>query len=128
MTQKEAIKDWIAHWERMIAWVEKQRPRDCTYMYRMVDAINECWDLAYCPLCKLYSFNCTQCPMGNKYGACNNKNSENLYGQVHRSLTWKKWLKYAKEFLKQLKSLLEEQPCGDCDRYEFYYGDEKNKL
>ena len=115
-----ALKDSIAHWERMITWASKR----VTYLSKtfrskipdkrfMQDAIGETWSGNDCALCTLF-FNddCRECPLAKKYGNCG-YDRENCYRDVADSTTWEKWWENAQIFLSQLKSLLpEEKPAG----------------
>jgi len=114
MNQKEAIEGTIEHWKRMIAWVEKQDPKwrvDETYMRR---EIGEEWRDEDCPLCTFTGnvrLHCKICPLGIRYGRCSYntpKNKKNKWIKVQYSHTWGEWLENAREFLKQIESLLED--------------------
>ncbi len=103
MTPKQAIKDSISHWKRMIKWAEKQDEKDTAIMSVMEKEIKEDWCGDSCSLCN--EFGCIACPLHIKYGACSGK-SKNLWNKVNDSYDWKEWTKNAKRFLKQLESLL----------------------
>jgi hypothetical protein len=108
MTKKQAIKESIAHWKRMINWVKK-RPRN----WRPCDEsmsleLGEDWFSASCPLCEIRADNnsCVKCPLYKKYGTCLDNDNINAWCKVSDSETKQEWLKYAKIMLGQLRSLL----------------------
>jgi len=108
MTKQEAIDRSIAHWERMIRWIEKQPKKEEVDIYSMVDEIDEGTGSMDCPLCKKYQCKCDKCPLGKKFGYCIDQGSVNSYYETYLSETWDEWLRNARILLKQLKSLREE--------------------
>ena len=100
----KAVEESIAHWKRMIAWVEKQNPDDPSYYNKMFTELDEKWHSENCPLCNLFGKGCSECPLARKYHRCGI--SPNIWIKVSRSKTWGEWLTNAKEMLKQLESLL----------------------
>jgi len=105
MTEKQAIKKTIAHWERMIKWAKKQNHYNFVNKNEMMNEIGECWDSRYCDLCIKYNKNrCAKCPLKRKYGGCIMR-TDNLWFSVATSRIWDEWIDNAKDFLKQLKSL-----------------------
>jgi len=109
MTKQQAIRESIAHWERMIAWVEKQPKIEEPDRIEMEYQIGEDWYAKHCPLCKLYYRDelCTNCPLKAEYGKCDN-DGRNAWHLVSSSPTWAEWLRHAKKMLEQLKSLEEK--------------------
>lgn len=103
MNKKEAIEKSIEHWQRMIKWAKEQNPEEEAYYSDMKDEIDEYWEGNDCALC-IEFVDCRKCPLENKYGGCDDK-GDNLWGTVLDSGTWCEWVKNAKKFLKQLKSL-----------------------
>jgi len=108
MTEAEAIKDSIAHWERMIAWAKKQPKKDAPSGEVMETAIGEHWGNKYCALCKEYLGigTCRDCPLAKKYGECGSYSYNNAWYFVAGSRMWGEWLKNAERMLEQLRSLL----------------------
>ena len=116
-----ALKDSIAHWERMIRWVGGKYKYFSVSAEEMLACIGEKWSTEYCSLCKVFhtnsfGFDCKRCPLCIKYGGCS-KGSENAYDSVAHSRFWEEWHKNARKMLDQLKSLLpaekpEEKPVG----------------
>lgn len=108
MTKQKAIKDSIAHWERMIKWAEKQDFDDISIMDY---ALGETTGIADCPLCSKYKTDyinsCYICPLYKKFGVCSENSKTNFYVSAI-SLDRKDWIIKAKKFLKQLESLLEK--------------------
>jgi len=104
MTKQQAIRESIAHWERMIAWVKTQPKRKEPDDIKMTNQIGENWYSDYCPLCSLYHEGgepCTRCPLHIKWG------SKIAWFLVDISPTWDEWLRHARKMLRQLKSLEE---------------------
>lgn len=113
MTKRKAIKETLAHWKRMIEWAEYQPKNKYVNDYMMLEEIEEDWSSDFCFLCKKYIIlhnSCDLCPLTKKYGKCNyfirDKKNKNKWHKVHSSTTWKEWVKNAKEFYKQIESLL----------------------
>ena len=110
MTKIQAIKASIEHWQRMIAWAEKQPDWEEKKSFSMNKAIGEHWYGTNCPLCWKYTINnCFNCPLSKKYGFCSSNNKRNLWFFVTNSYNWGEWLINAKKFIKQLKSLLPKE-------------------
>ena len=104
--QIEAIEESIKHWKRMIRWVKKQDKDDLVSQYTMGDDIKEVWSSSDCALCAIFEVNCSNCPLGIRYGSCG-FGSKNAWIEVTQSDRWGEWLINAKVMLKQLKSLLD---------------------
>lgn len=92
---KRIQKQALAHYDRMIEWVEKQNPRSRVDMFVMLDEISEGWTDDYCSYCKkmgVYDY-CEGCELHTPgHGHCCN----GLWFKMNYSATWKTWLKYAK--------------------------------
>lgn len=54
MTEKEAIRKSVEHWERMVEWAEKQDEENPTYHSLMQNDIGEWWSGYDCSLCQKY--------------------------------------------------------------------------
>jgi len=108
MTEQQAVKESIEHWERMIEWAKTQDALGKADDTVMLNVINEYWEGAYCALCLEYckcvdnGNYCGRCPLG-KISLCSVKGS--LWGKVTDSVSWKEWLINAQEMLKTLESL-----------------------
>ena len=109
-TEHKAIVDSIEHWERMIAWAEKQDPGDLVSSDDMLVGIGEIWGGADCPLCQLARVeardSCFLCTLGCTHGHCNAQRSANAWSDDKMARHWKDWLMHARRMLVQLKSLL----------------------
>ena len=111
--KRKAIEKTIAHWERMIAWVDTYRKHllwvaDDVLSNRIIvkNGLGETYDGQSCPLCQKYHC-CDFCPLFQKFGRCSG-NSANLYKSVAGAHNWLDWLEKARAFLDQIKSLLSE--------------------
>ena len=108
--RRQAIKESIKHHLRMARWVRTQPPDDPPNCIDMRTAIKESWGAGDCNLCKLYNLiyrdKCIKCPLYKRYGQCNRKSVKNAYYKLHKSFTWKEWLKHNLELRRQLRSLL----------------------
>ena len=114
--ERKVIEDTVAHWEKMIAWADKQGEmwqrsagefglnQNVTDMY---EAIGEIPGSLHCPLCQTYK-RCTDCPLSKKFGSCND-GAGNLYRDtsMERHRSWSQWTKAARTFLEQIKGLLQ---------------------
>jgi len=104
----DAVKQSIAHWERMIQWAMKQ-PGDAEVLrYIMCKQIGETWNASDCALCRIHLREpgfvvCGNCPVANAGFQCLEFGSP--WSQVNLSKTWKQWLKEAKVMLKTLQSI-----------------------
>lgn len=108
MTEAEAIRKSIDHWERMIAWVETQ-PEFADVRYdSMLRDIGAYPSGTYCALC-LYSYDnmvgCDGCILAVSIGRCEGEEITNAWGRTFRAETWDQWLKHAGIMWEQLKSL-----------------------
>jgi hypothetical protein len=141
-----AIKDSVAHWERMYKKVLEYDIVYCTESFmknpdksfikavsdRLSKDIGETWWAKHCSLCKTFgewsnanfgvftplSFvpphivSCGNCPLCEKFGACNSYNRENKYGRVIESKNFSELLYCMCDFIDQLKSLLPKKQAG----------------
>jgi len=113
--EKEAIKETIDQWERMILWAEQQNPDDQPSATKMYDQIQESWyNGLSCSFCKLAKQNYSS----QRFSSCDYDycplliffpERVNFWLNLIKSNTWREWIKNAKAFLKQLKSLLKWQ-------------------
>ena len=107
---KQAIKDSIAHWERMIAYAQRQRASVCPSPREMLAALGEMWSSNDCPLCKLFSDGCRHCPLCDRYlyTCCTE------WTDVAHADTWGEWVEAAHELLKLLKKIREKEGKKKC--------------
>lgn len=109
LRELEALRGSIAHWERMIEWVERQPHYNKPDIGDMWSEIHEDWRGASCDLCLLYNPNCgicTRCPLGPR-GCCDE------WKAVDRSDTWLDWLVAANVMLARLESELKKAEGGE---------------
>jgi len=108
MTWKQAIEESIAHWKRMIAWVNKRSGSAFVDPDQMYKSLGETWGSSDCPLCERASLTegmCDNCPLARKYGSCGDEDEKNVWQKVAYSTRWVEWLRHARQMLRQLKSL-----------------------
>lgn len=98
MTLKEQT---LAHYDRMIKWVEKQDPDDTPISLKMLDEIKENWQGDYCPLCNKF-FKCSYCPIAKMGHECC---FETPWTKLANAKTWKEWLDGAREEIAFIESL-----------------------
>jgi hypothetical protein len=91
--QKEAL----AHYNRMIAWAEKQDPYGGVYSGFMRNEIGEGWFGDYCVYCEKY-YHCDECPL-NRSGRC----CDGLWKKMSASETWGDWIINAKKVRQYIK-------------------------
>jgi hypothetical protein len=112
MTKRQAIKESIAHWKRMIKWAKTQPVRSKKYIAEMSRYINESPSIWDCSLCTKYisrtcsTYICSNsCPLIKNYRlSCFHDDS--LYHKVADTKTWGAWVKRAEKMLRALKDLL----------------------
>lgn len=115
-TTMKALKETIAHWERMIAWARARTNYYITSIpplceFEMFEAIKESWYSDSCPLCALFYYVqndvCSEkCPIFQAYGECGEEEAtDNLWLNVEDSESWYEWVINAKKFLEQIKDL-----------------------
>ena len=85
-------KEAIEHYDRMIAWAEKQNPKHYVNRDNMLDSIGEHWSGMYCNYCKEYH-PCAKCPLHVRGKDC----CSNLWKIMDFTRTWKVWIKAAKK-------------------------------
>jgi hypothetical protein len=108
-----ALKASIEHWKKMCKWVKTQKDSKQVSALLMCEAINEEWYGDYCPLCirhtsgGSWNANCKKCCLYKNYGGCDDMaQPHNKWVDVTYAETWKQWLKAARAFIKQLKTML----------------------
>ena len=109
MIDRKIIKKSIDHWKKMIKWAKKQVPHEMVAHWKMKQSLKEAWFANDCWLCYVYLDDdvCSnKCPLYKEYGRCGSDCSRNYWRKVVISSNWGNWVKNAKTFLKQLKSLL----------------------
>ncbi len=107
MTEQEAIKGSIAHWERMVKWADEQPPLDLVSWDNMEFAIKELPNAEGCYLCRVYNMGfegCPACPLAIEYGWCTN--STNAFYDADSARHWHGFVKHGKRLIEQLKSLV----------------------
>jgi predicted amidophosphoribosyltransferase len=82
----------IEHYDRMIAWAEKQPARDHADFSKMEIEIHEDYYSEDCVYCQKFIYKCRICPLGNEIEQCCNE----LWFKMDDAKTWRTWLKYAR--------------------------------
>ena len=102
---KQAIKDSIAHWKRMIAYAEQRQVFGRASPQEMKGTLGEMWRGDDCPLCELFSDSCVRCPLsrGMFTGSCCIE-----WLSVERAITWGEWVEAAHEMLALLEKIERE--------------------
>jgi hypothetical protein len=101
-TKTKAIK----HYEKMIAWAKKQRPRKRVDIFFMGNSISQIWISTYCSYCLVY-LGCVlqktgkKCPLyeANAWDVCCNE----LWRKMDKAKTWGTWVKRAEKVLEYIK-------------------------
>ena len=111
MNKEQAIRESIRLYEEIKIPFAESRPKDCfPNRYLMILSTGHDWSYLACPLCMKYATKtmklCKKCPLGKKYGMCGDLDTQNAWNEMNISTTWKTWIQYAKELVKQLKRLL----------------------
>lgn len=95
---KRLYRKSIAHYDKMIEWAEKQKPKKTTNRKEMESEIDESWFAFDCDFCNKYNnggFCSTECPLtknGCYSGCCNG-----LWQKMNSSKTWGTFVKRAKK-------------------------------
>jgi hypothetical protein len=98
MSNAKLKKEALAHYDRMIAWVEKQPAGNESNHIAMFIEIGERYYGDHCPYCQKYGdsiYECQGCELrgSEELGtAC----CDGLWNKMVDAKTWKTWLKYAK--------------------------------
>jgi len=79
---KHAVDECIAHWERMLAWVEKQDPTERLSYLAMHTELHEDPAAIYCALCNYLHSKCTYCPIAQT-GGLNTKGCRDASSTYH---------------------------------------------
>lgn len=89
----------LAHYDKMITWVEAQNPRGEVSNYEMELGINEGWYDNNCSYCAKYEKGCAGCELlGNDISSIYGEVCcDGLWEKMSTSKTWRGWLKYAKQ-------------------------------
>lgn len=97
----------ITHWERMIAWAEKQPGNQNINYVAMARGIRETWFGEYCILCAFFNKNakCLGCPLENRDDGC----CSGLWYEVATSSNWGEWIERAKDVLAYIKEKRDEE-------------------
>jgi len=105
MNDKQAIKESISHWKRMIKWVSKlKNKKGFPYEGNMELLLGESWSAEDCSLCQRYF--CSGCPLYKAGKGC--EEGVSPWRRVTNSATWSEWLKNSKKMLKVLESLMKK--------------------
>lgn len=96
-------EDTLAHYDRMIAWAEKQDHDGICDIYDMRDSIHESWLGNDCPLCEHAKGTCDNCVIFKKTHKlhCNGT----PWKLMNYANTWGTWITSAKKERKFLESL-----------------------
>jgi len=107
----------INHYQRMIAWAEKQDQKSRPSAYKMKYSIKENWFSDYCSYCKEYQTDCSNCLQEDaeckscEVEACkkcvlykNNSCCNGLWVLMRDSFSWAEWVKTAKKVLDYIKA------------------------
>jgi hypothetical protein len=90
----------LDHYDRMIAWAERQLPKKHPYMWDMIEALKEGWGASNCSYCRSYHATlsfflekpCVGCPLRDgRRGCCGG-----LWSEMSYSFTWQEWVTKAK--------------------------------
>lgn len=110
-------KETLAHYERMIAWAEKQGDSECAEFELVPDVmfedIGEAWEAQHCPICSFYHVGrrewtafptgCRNCPLSLSDNDCNDADS--FWVKMDDSESWSNWIIYAKKLYEVIKQL-----------------------
>ena len=99
---EKLFNDAISHWERMIAWAEKQPKDEEACLVIMFDQLRESWLGYNCSFCQA-NLTCETCILVGEEGCCNG-----LWKQVCDVLTWGDWIGRAKNVLNYIKEKRDE--------------------
>jgi hypothetical protein len=106
MNDKQAIKESISHWKRMIKWVSKLEDKGVLPDENDMELhLGESWFADCCPLCSQHN-SCFGCPLYEAGKGCEERASP--WRRVGTSTTWSKWLINARKMLKVLESLMKK--------------------
>lgn len=106
--ERQVVEESIAHWKRMIDWVQTQPKNDKPSLRTMTTFIREYWTGECCSLCQYAGRNlgrtyCENCPLYAKGHEC--LASDSLWCRVDTSDSWGEWLENARVMLKTLEEL-----------------------
>jgi len=89
----------LDHYDRMIAWAEKQKPNEYADFEKMKYYINEFPGATNCAYCQKYKW-CWGCELHgvSDSGCCNG-----LHDKMCNAKTWKIWIKRAKKVREYIK-------------------------
>jgi hypothetical protein len=104
---KEKIETEIKRWEKMILWAEAQNPMDYYDFFKMLNDIGDAPDNLHSEFCKEFHDECNSsvgvCPIYAKFGVCGV--GQNKYPGLQSYIRYKKWVRKAKLFLEQIKTI-----------------------
>ncbi|MFA5377412.1 MAG: hypothetical protein WC455_16795 [Dehalococcoidia bacterium] len=86
----------LAHYDRMIAWAEKQPETRCQDIEEMEDAIGENYDADYCVYCQSCENTCHVCKLYGKSKRYGHHCCGNLWPAMSNTKTWGTWVKRAR--------------------------------
>lgn len=99
----------IKHYDTMIEWAKKQPPEERSNCDIMKKNIKQEWHGDFCPYCKkhIYGNKCKlssstdkMCPEDDYSGG---ECCDGLWLSMNCSITWREWLKYAKQVRKYIE-------------------------
>jgi len=93
-TKQKALK----HYDKMIAWASRQKPRGRVSYPKMIDAINQDWYSDSCSYCEQQREVCSTCPLVSGGNCCGG-----LWYELHISRTWASWITSAKKVREYIK-------------------------
>ncbi len=97
---RKAILESIEHHERMKAYAMKQNPKHTAFYQDLSVNIGESIFSPDCPLCVLFSEDCTDCPLN----CCSER--ERVWSDLYYSETWGDFVKNEIKMISILESLL----------------------
>ena len=100
MKLAERLKnETIQHYERMIAWAEKQDQEEFKDEMDMFDSLGESWNGMSCIFCIVHDQDCEKCEL-NETHLCHYP-----WHSMQSSVTWGEWVEQAKHFLILIKGV-----------------------
>lgn len=100
---KQVREDVLAHYRRMIEWVETQTASENASIYNMGVDIHETWLSEYCPLCQACPSDCRYCPITHATGGMSCQKTP--WNAMASSASWGEWLIYARKLYNLLETL-----------------------
>jgi hypothetical protein len=110
MNMKRVKDEAIRHYNRMIAWAEKQPPYEFPNSLKMKKKLGESWYGYDCPFCNALrkgdgTAECEECPLYLAGKACQNLTSP--WAVMAIAETWEDWIQEAKRLRDVIRALPE---------------------